>query len=240
VTVSILDRAPAAASPAPGLADLLSHSACAQAYADVASGSLPRAERRAVAGAVLQRRREFATARHCARQALAALGAPAVPLPPDPDRLPKWPAGVVGSLTHCAGYRGAAVAWRHEVHAVGIDAEPHAPLPAGVAGLVLTEDERSALTGPKAGDLHLDRLAFCAKEAVYKAWFPLTRRWLEFTDVALTVRLDGTFLARVLVPDARAGDVDLGMVAGRWTVARGLVLAAVEIAGDRPSGVEAA
>jgi 4'-phosphopantetheinyl transferase EntD len=230
VALSAPERAPAAATDSP-LAGLLVCSSYAEAFADVATARLPRVERRAIAGAVLGRRREFATTRHCARRALAGLGAPTRPLPPDRDRLPRWPAGVVGSLTHCAGYRGAAVAWRDDVHSVGIDAEPHAALPEGVADLVLTAGERSLRSD--AG-LHTDRLVFCAKEAVYKAWFPLTRRWLDFTDVAVTVRPDGTFLARVLVPDARAGDVDLRSVDGRWTVTRGLVLAAVEISDGRP------
>ncbi len=38
-----------------------------------------------------------------------------------------------------------------------------------------------------------DRLLFSAKESVYKAWFPLTGRWLGFEEAAITINpADGT------------------------------------------------
>ena len=43
-----------------------------------------------------------------------------------------------------------------------------------------------------------DRLLFCAKESVYKAWFPLAKRWLDFQDAAITVDpVRRTFTARL-------------------------------------------
>ena len=88
-------------------------------------------------------------------------------------------------MTHCAGYRAAAVARSGDLAAVGIDAEPHAPLPPDVLELVARPEERVELTALEEArpDLHWDRILFSAKEAVFKAWFPLTRRWLDFTDV---------------------------------------------------------
>lgn len=44
---------------------------------------------------------------------------------------PAWPDGVVGSMTHCDGYRAAAVANAGEVRGVGIDAAHHLPFPRG-------------------------------------------------------------------------------------------------------------
>lgn len=175
-------------------------------------------EAAAVAGAGAERRREFGTVRWCARTALRQLGVPAVPILPDGDRAPRWPVGVVGSMTHCAGYRAAVVARSGELSGVGIDAEPHAALPPDVLDFVLRGEERARLAELADADpgLHWDRLVFCAKEAVYKAWFPLTGRWLEFEDVSITVRLDGTFAARL-----RGADLS-----GRWKVDRGLILAA--------------
>jgi 4'-phosphopantetheinyl transferase EntD len=200
--------------------------ACAEMFSDAPESAMFPAEAAAVAGAVAERRREFGTVRYCARRALRRLGLPAVPILPDRDRAPRWPAGVVGSMTHCAGYRAAAVARSGELRALGIDAEPHAQLPDEAPGLVLTEEERArvlALTGAHR-DVHWDRIVFCAKEAVYKAWFPLTRRRLDFADVSTTVRPDGTFGARVEQRD----------FSGRWTVSRGLVLAATSVARDAP------
>jgi 4'-phosphopantetheinyl transferase EntD len=42
---------------------------------------------------------------------------------------PRWPDGVVGSMTHCNGYRATVVAHSGRVRSLGIDAELHAPLP---------------------------------------------------------------------------------------------------------------
>ena len=95
-------------------------------------GDLPFAgEEHLITDAVNGRRREFVTARRCARQALTALGLPATAIPAGPDRQPQWPSGVAGSITHCPGYRAAAVAMGTEVASLGIDAEPHEPLPGG-------------------------------------------------------------------------------------------------------------
>ncbi len=171
------------------------------------------AEAGAVRHAGLERQREHATVRACARSALAQLGQRPTPILNDADGVPIWPAGVVGSLTHCRGYRAALVALGTDVVSVGVDAEPHEPLSPEVDGVVLRRDDMFDLP---AG-WHAGRIAFCAKEAAYKAWFPGTRQWLEFTDVVTHVRADGTFTAR-------AGG--LPPLRGRWAVRRGYVVAA--------------
>jgi 4'-phosphopantetheinyl transferase EntD len=206
-------------SQGPMLATLLPAAACAEAFSDAPESAMLATEAAAVAGAVAERRREFGTVRHCAREALRRIGAPAAAILPDGDGAPCWPAGVVGSMTHCSGYRGAAVARSAAVRSLGIDAEPHAPLPAEVLDLVLRDEER-AWHGAHPG-LHWDRITFCAKEAVYKAWFPLTRRWLEFADVSVRLAGDGAFEARV------RGE---HRFSGRWLVDGGLVLAATAVA----------
>ena len=103
--------------------------------------------------------------------ALMKIGVPAAPILPDIDGAPQWPAGVVGSMTHCAGYRAAAVTRSRALAGVGIDAEPHAPLPGAVHDVILREEERSHLLtlAEARRELHWDRILFCAKEAVYKA-----------------------------------------------------------------------
>lgn len=90
-----------------------------------------------------RRRAEFAAGRLCARAALARLGVPAAPILPGPAGQPRWPAGVTGSITHCAGYRACAVARTTDVAAIGIDAEPDAALPAGLIDMVATGPERA-------------------------------------------------------------------------------------------------
>jgi 4'-phosphopantetheinyl transferase EntD len=52
---------------------------------------------------------------------------------------------MVGSITHCRGYRGAAVARAAEVPGIGVDAEPHLPLPERLLALVALASERDGL-----------------------------------------------------------------------------------------------
>jgi 4'-phosphopantetheinyl transferase EntD len=184
-----------------------------------------------IARSVAKRRNEFVTVRYCARQALGELGLPPVPILKGDKGEPCWPDGVVGSLTHCEGFRGAVVARRSDVRTVGIDAEPHDVLPKGVLDAISLPGERAELGALPAG-LHWDRILFCAKEATYKAWFPLTHRWLGFEDAQITFTVDdsgdtGTFESRILIDPAAESGAPLSALSGRWTVRAGLALTAI-------------
>jgi 4'-phosphopantetheinyl transferase EntD len=186
-----------------------------------------------VAKSVAKRRNEFVTVRHCARLALAELGLPPTPILKGDKGEPCWPTGVVGSLTHCEGYRGAVVARAAEVRSLGIDAEPHDVLPNGVLGAISLEAERAELAALPDG-LHWDRILFCAKEATYKAWYPLTHRWLGFEDAHITFEVDpsgrhGTFTSRILVDPSAESGPPLTTLPGRWSVADGLALTAIAL-----------
>ncbi|MEV7465528.1 4'-phosphopantetheinyl transferase superfamily protein [Streptomyces kronopolitis] len=185
-----------------------------------------------VARAVDKRVREFSAGRWCARRAMAGLGLPPAPVLPGPRGEPGWPAGLVGALTHCEGYAAAVVARSSQVLALGIDAEPAQPLPDGVLEAVALPGERAALPHHSDGapPLPWDRMLFSAKESVYKAWYPMTGRPLEFEDAFLAFDPDnGTFTARLLVPGWQLGDDLLTSVRGRWAVREGLVLTAVAV-----------
>ncbi len=186
-------------------------------------------ERAALGQAVEKRRREFITARACARQALAQLGLPPSPVPTGARGQPLWPAGVVGSITHCAGYRACALAHARELAGVGIDAEPNEPLPEGVLAEVARAEERPGLAELARAEpaVHWDRLLFSAKEAVYKVWFPIAECWLGFEDAVLAFDPAGTFRAQLLKPWPSVGGRFPGVVEGRWLVREGLVLAAI-------------
>jgi 4'-phosphopantetheinyl transferase EntD len=205
--------------------------AAAEAFGDLSGVALFPAEEAALAGSVERRRREFTTVRHCAREAMSRLGVPAAPVLRGERGAPVWPAGVVGSLTHCEGYRAAAVGLRDDVSGIGIDAEPHVPLPRGLLPAVARVEEMAALRALAEVDPSIcwDRLLFCCKEAVYKSWFPLTRVWLEFHDARVRIApVTGTFSARVRT-DGRAGDLQ-----GRWCVRDGLLVAAVSLLPGHP------
>ncbi|GIH19646.1 4'-phosphopantetheinyl transferase family protein [Rugosimonospora africana] len=204
-----------------------------EAFTDIPGERPLPAEEPLIARAVESRRREFVTGRRCARQALARLGLPSAPVLAGARHEPRWPLGVVGSITHCEGYRAAAVARTADLAALGIDAEPHGPLPAGVLELVTTADEPDRLADLSRAypATHWDRLLFSAKESVYKAWYPLTARWLGFEDARLSFDpVTHTFAARILVDGTRVdGGPPLRELAGRYIVSRGLVVTAVSI-----------
>ncbi|MEU3473337.1 4'-phosphopantetheinyl transferase [Rhodococcus sp. 05-340-1] len=189
-----------------------------------------------VAKAVDKRKREFTSARHCARVAMEKLGVEPAPIMRGKSGAPQWPKGVVGSLTHCDGYRGAVLAYSMQVRSVGIDAEPHGPLPDGVLGAVSLEAEREWLATVGREDVHWDRVLFCAKEATYKAWEPLTGRWLGFEDAHITFErtgsgddISGTFHSELLVPGDTVSGPPLRAFDGRWMVAGGLVMTAISV-----------
>jgi enterobactin synthetase component D / holo-[acyl-carrier protein] synthase len=206
--------------------------ASAEAFADASSAVLFPEEEAAIARAVAKRRGEFTTGRACARAALAKLGLPPAPIPPGPRRAPQWPPGVAGSITHCAGYRAAAVGLVRDVASVGVDAEPNDALPDGVLDHISLAQERDRLPrlAAAAPGVCFDRLLFCAKESVYKAWFPLTGRWLGFEQAEITVEPEaGRFAAELLEPGPVVGGRALTGFTGRWLVRDGLLLTAIVV-----------
>jgi enterobactin synthetase component D / holo-[acyl-carrier protein] synthase len=204
---------------------------CAESFTDPPDATLYPEEELAIANAVEKRRREFTTARHCARTALTRIGVAPAPLLPGDRGAPRWPPRVVGSITHCAGYRGAAVARDEQITAIGLDAEPNEPLPAGILTTIATAAERVQLAALPAGPPRVcwDRLLFSAKEAVYKAWYPLTHRPLGFEEAEIAVRPAGTFAARLLVPGPWVGGRRLTGFTGGWLARDGLVLTAIAV-----------
>jgi len=158
----------------------------------------------------------------------------AVPILPGPRGAPIWPAGIVGSMSHCAGYRVSAVARATDLVTLGIDAEEHAPLPADVLGLVALPEERDQLERLAAThpDVCWDRLLFSVKESVYKAWFPMAQRWLGFEDALVTFDPAGSFSVRLLVPGPEVAGRALDGFRGRWLARAGLVLSAITVPGE--------
>jgi 4'-phosphopantetheinyl transferase EntD len=205
--------------------------AAVEAFDDTVAVHLFPAEEALLARSVDKRRREFGTARRCAREALARLGHPPGPLLRGERGMPLWPDGVVGSITHCEGYRAAVVAPTADLWTIGIDAEPDEPLPDGVLSVVASSGEQEHVGRLLADDprVRWDRLLFSAKESVYKAWFPLTRRWLDFTEAEVTIDPGGgRFAARLLI-EADAGGEPLTGFSGRFVAGRGLIVTTIAV-----------
>lgn len=192
------------------------------------SGLFP-AEQALLRTAGPQRRADFTAGRLCARAALDMLGVPAAPILPGPAGEPQWPAGVTGSITHCAGYRASAVALATDVAAIGIDAEPDQALPAGLIEAVATSPEQAwirqlAATMPAT---RWDRLLFSAKEAACKLWYPLTGQWPGLHDVVIRPAATGTFAVRLPGPCPGPGARPHTRMIGRWLTRDGLIVTAI-------------
>lgn len=150
-----------------------------------------------VARAVPKRQREFARGRVSARQVLQELGVPTASVLVGPMREPLWPEGIVGSIAHDDTICVVAAARREHVAGLGVDVEPDEPLEPEIAARIWTPSEaaeaasRSGLTQALAS-----RLVFSAKEAFYKCQFPLTRTFLGFKEVSVTLS-DASFEVRL-------------------------------------------
>jgi 4'-phosphopantetheinyl transferase EntD len=137
-----------------------------------------------VARAVPKRRHEYATGRRLARELLAKFGRHGHSLLADDARMALWPDGIVGSISHSTGICVVAVAERGEIASLGVDVEDAAAVRQELWPQVLDADEARWLRSDGANDpLALAAVFFSAKEAVYKAQFPLTRARLGFHDV---------------------------------------------------------
>ncbi|MFP7364618.1 4'-phosphopantetheinyl transferase [Corynebacterium callunae] len=183
-------------------------------------------EKALVAHSVDIRKAEFGDARWCAHQALSQLGRDkGEPILRGERGMPLWPSSVSGSLTHTDGFRAAVVAPRLLVRSMGLDAEPAEPLPKDVLGSIARVGELPQLKRLADNGIDCaDRLLFCAKEATYKAWFPLTHRWLGFEQAEIDIRDDGTFVSYLLVRPT-----PVPFISGKWVLRDGYVIATTAV-----------
>ena len=152
-------------------------------------------EAEAMTGAIPARRNEFAAGRAAARIAMQDAGLPARAVPVQANRAPDWPPGLAGSITHTDQLCLAVVS--NSVRSLGLDAEQLHRLDEDIIPIICSEKEIS-----RHSDIALPRLGlmiFAAKEAAYKAQFPLTGQLFGFEvlDVTFDVaggRFDATFL----------------------------------------------
>lgn len=150
-------------------------------------------------------------------------------------------------MTHCHGFRAAAVARSGDVLGIGLDVEPNAPMRhVGMLQRISLPEERLHLAEllSETPEIHWERLLFSAKESIYKAWYPLTGETLGFTDARVTFTPGAnTFTVRLppsrrYGPDARRTHLD-----GRWRAANGFLTTALTVrdpATDHPTPVERA
>jgi 4'-phosphopantetheinyl transferase EntD len=183
----------------------------------------------AVENAVPRRLAEFHAGRAAARAAMVALSLPPRPVPMGPDRAPVWPAGVTGSISHSATACVAAVGHAEDWAGIGVDIEEDSALAPLLVAEICTRAERIWLgtqPGPERGVMA--KLIFSAKEAAYKAQYPLTGQLFGFDALEVRIdRVETVFEARFL---AAQGCFEVGTVlAGAYVHAAGLIVTGVAL-----------
>lgn len=138
-----------------------------------------------VCGSIAKRRNEFATGRACIRQAFASHGLEYRSIPAKDNRVPSWPHGIIGSVSHSRTLAVAVVALRETARSVGIDVENVSSLEPELWPLVARPDELL----PEGERGEFEGLRFSCKEAAFKCWFqaggdPIL---LDFLDVRLEI-----------------------------------------------------
>ncbi len=150
--------------------------------------------------ATARRRGMFTLGRAAARAALAELGVGFLEaIGRGPGGEPMWPDGVVGAISHSGELAMALVGSGADFAGIGVDLERRSPgLSERGARLVCRPTEMEWVSSGDDGALRRT-LLFSAKEAIFKAVYPIERVWLGFGDAEL--RWDGSrclFEARIL------------------------------------------
>lgn len=156
------------------------------------------AERAGLEGAAPARRLEFAAGRHCAREALRALGHAAVAVPRGEHRQPLWPPGITGSISHAGSYCGAVVARESTSAGLGFDVEEWGRMRPALWRRIATPAEREWLHARGDEGDRWATLLFSAKEAFYKAQYPRSAAFLGFQAAAFHATGPGGFEIELL------------------------------------------
>ena len=172
-----------------------------------------------------KRRWDFVTGRKCAHLALAALGIEPIQVLSGDAKEPIWPQDIVGSITHSKDYAAAAVARKTEMLSLGLDAETDEPLPERVLARIGNEDEINWVRGGKSNDFrNPGKILFSAKEATFKAWYPMTHEWLGFREAHITFEPNrNTFIVDI----ERQGPITKFF--GTFSVDQGIILTAIQV-----------
>ncbi len=144
---------------------------------------------------VQKRQREFHAGRKLARRALHEIAQIDPPILMDKNRLPVWPPGILGSISHTNEYVVVAVGYRRLIANLGIDIAEENSVDCDLRSEILSVAEISS--DPQSTiDL---TVSFSIKEAIFKSVFPVYLRYFEFTDIRI-IRENTRFRAEICNP----------------------------------------
>jgi 4'-phosphopantetheinyl transferase EntD len=182
-------------------------------------------EKALLAKATEKRRRDFSAGRACARNSLQQMGIQGISLPADEKRMPLWPPGIIGSITHCSDYCAAAVTRQAVYASLGIDAERDRSIDDRLMNYISLPEERTHLLSlPK--NLNWRLLLFSAKESIYKLYYPLRLRRLRFHDVAISFDPTGPCFQASVASESENRPLQSQQFQGNFLVAGDLYLTA--------------
>jgi 4'-phosphopantetheinyl transferase EntD len=184
--------------------------------AEAVEEELDASESRCTAEMTPARRHEFASGRSAARCALAGAGHSCPVVAISHEGFPVFPEGYVGSIAHKHG-RAIAVVAQSVAGGIGIDLEFDDPgAEADLRQTVITKLEGPALQDIATAQPDLgspSTLVLSAKEAVYKAVFPMRRKLFDFQDLYLDFEIASNVFRAVRFPGRRGLQV-----AGRYAI----------------------
>ena len=145
--------------------------------------------------AVHKRQAEYLAGRICATQALTALNFENPIVHTADDRVPIWPAGTFGSITHTKGIAAAIAGLQDRATGVGIDVEKlmKDSQETKLQTHILRDDESTQFHELGKQVTHPLSVIFSAKESIYKALYPFVKKYFGF-DKAKLIAFNETIL----------------------------------------------
>ncbi len=143
-----------------------------------------------------RRRVMFTLGRAAARAALVDLGFSTgtrdgagaargvLPIGRGPGGEPLWPEGIVGAISHSGDLAVSVVGWAVEYAGIGVDVEQRSPGMSPRAARLVCRPSEYEWAAEDAGPTRRT-LLFSAKEAIFKALYPIEGVWLGFGDAEL-------------------------------------------------------
>lgn len=149
------------------------------------------AERSTLSPRAAQKRiQEFAAGRSAAHTALIQAGYTGQqPILVGPARMPLWPAGFTGSITHTTTLAAACVASSNSVKVLGLDIEEiQKDFDLRIQERIASSAELTSFPGGLYSETVKTLLIFSAKETIYKAYYPLVNQYFGYDTVVLKYR----------------------------------------------------
>ena len=141
-----------------------------------------------IKNACLKRKNSYLAGRICCQNALKNMRSDPCDFMPDSLGLPSWPEGMIGSISHSSSIAVALLAPTQQYHSIGVDVEELMPPEKSKKIAYRIAHPSEIDTGPHTylTEEELVTLIFSAKESLYKALYPIYKKYFTFRDFALS------------------------------------------------------